>query len=134
MDHIITINVTPAPSPDNPAEPAVNFTYAPSVQRVYRGDVIQWRSTQGPFVITFHQGTPIARANATGATPGLTIDAHGKPDGSGQSFTTDKFVIPAGTIGHFHYAVAIFVQRETATGGLVSGVYIDAGCPEIIAN
>ena len=118
--YTITIAVTVLSSNE------VSFTYSPSTLRVAPrdGDTVQWTSTDGPFVIMFTQNTPIASAAG-----GLVIDAHSTP--TGPLFATQIFTVPAGTIGHFHYAVALALLSSAGPGAMV---HIDAGCPEIIAN
>ena len=89
------------------------FTYEPSVKRLREGQPITWACSQGPFCISFQQGTPFD-----------SMDFHGDEGPDGWTATSSEADV-AGEAGHFHYAVAIFWQGR---------VYMDAGCPEIIVN
>jgi hypothetical protein len=120
--HTITITVTPFP----PTGAEESFTYSPSTLRVAPGDTVRWESLNGPFVIMFTLNTPIKTSGPAG---GLVIDAHSTP--AGPPWTTPIFSVPAGTLGHFHYAVALALLSSV---GQAATVHIDAGCPEIIAN
>jgi plastocyanin len=124
--HTITIHVTPA-GVVVPSSTEVNFTYSPSTIRVSPGDTVQWTSPDGPFVVMFTEGTPIA--NTQLAPPGLVIDAHSVVSGP-PAWSTLTFTVPAGALGHFHYAVALALLSSAGQ----ATVHIDAGCPEILAN
>lgn len=91
--------------------PDGDFTYAPSVKHVQAGQMVIWVSTQGPFTISFKDGTPFGQLNF-----------HSVRGEEGWFVTTRE----AGKgSGHFHYAVAIVAEGR---------VFMDAGCPEIIVN
>jgi hypothetical protein len=122
--HLITIHVTPA-GVVVPSNIEVNFTYTPSTIRVSPGDTVTWTSTDGPFVVMFTQGTPIAISGA-----GAVIDAHSGSSGT-PPWSTPSFLVSPGALGHFHYAVALALLGSAAAGATV---HIDAGCPVIIAN
>ena len=122
--HVITIHVTPA-GVVVPSSIEVNFTYSPSTIRVSPGDTVTWTSTDGPFVVMFTQGTPIAIPGA-----GPVIDAHSGSSGT-PPWSTQSFLVSPGALGHFHYVVGLALLGSTSAGATV---HIDAGCPEIVAN
>jgi hypothetical protein len=125
--HIITIHVTPA-GVGLPSNVEVNFTYSPSTIRVSPGDTVQWTSPDGPFVVMFTAGTPIANSFSAGP-PGPVIDAHSVTSGP-PAWSTQIFMVTPGSLGHFHYAVALALLGSSQQ----AIVHIDAGCPEIVAN
>ena len=125
--HTITITATLVP----PSNTEVNFTYSPSTIRVSPGDTVQWTSPSGPFVVMFTERTPIANVSSAGP-PGPVIDAHSSVSGPPWSTPPPPlaFTVPPGTIGHFHYAVALALLSSAGQ----ASVHIDAGCPEILAG
>lgn len=93
--------------------PQGDFTYSPSVKHVEPGQVLIWESAQGPFSISFKEGTPFGQLNF-----------HSVKGEEGWLIITGE-VRKGGGPGHFHYAVAIYTEGR---------VFMDAGCPEIIVN
>ena len=92
-----------------------DFTYDPSVKRIKAGESITWVSSQGPFSISFKDGTPFEQ-----------LDFHSELAGKEWRISSGKLGALPGP-GHFHYAVAVFsVKDET--------VYLDAACPEVIVT
>jgi|SRR5579883_2443551 len=89
-----------------------NFTYSPSVQRVYAGDTVDWSSPNGPFAILFQEGTPCNRMDA-------------RSDANVPWMSTQLSVLTNAAPGHYHYAAAVSMQ------GIV---YVDGACPELIVN
>jgi plastocyanin len=86
-----------------------NMTYDPSMLRVAAGDTVQWRCPKGSFAVMFKEKSPFThgmdtRASAGKLSPPLTVDK---------------------VKGHYHYAVAIFNGTD---------VFMDAGCPVLLAN
>jgi hypothetical protein len=88
------------------------FSYHPAVKRVYEGDAVQW-SSPFPFTIMFKEGTPSHQ-----------MDVYGVRDDDGQ-YRSDVLQIRPHARGHFPYAVAIQIDDR---------IFLDASCPEIIAN
>lgn len=94
-----------------------NFSYCPSVQRVYAQDAVKWTSTDGPFAVQFQETTPLRKMDSRGQQSG---------DGEGRRvWESEPLKVRGSARGHFHYSVAI------AKG---DAVYVDGSCPEIIAN
>ncbi len=92
------------------------FTYMPAVKRVCAGDLLQWTFRGGPFAIQFKEA----------GTPANAIDARGVPSRDDNAlFLNQPLQVRPDASGHFHYGVAVVLEGK---------VYLDAACPEIIAN
>jgi plastocyanin len=86
-----------------------NMTYKPSMQRVTADDTVQWVCPEASFTVMFKEKSPFREGMDTHSCAGKLSDP----------LTVDRVK------GQFHYAVAVFNG---------SRVFMDAGCPVLLAN
>ena len=94
-----------------------NFTHSPSLLRVTKNDRVFWQC-QYAFAIMFDEGTPLDNMMMQAQT-GLSTGSNSYP------FSTPLINVNNDAVGNFHYAVALWDG---------SHVWVDAGCPVIVAN
>jgi len=86
-----------------------NFTYVPALLRARVGNRVRWKSHNGPFIVSFPSRTPFGTVSHFQGTNVSTPEA--------------GVAIAAGATGVYKYVVAVCRPE---------GVFIDAGCPEIM--
>ena len=94
-----------------------NFTYTPAALHVATGDGICWQCASN-FVIMFKEGSPIGNMMAQGQGQSVSSTYT-------YAFVTSMGSVNSAASGHYHYSVAVWDGTY---------VWIDAGCPVIIAD
>jgi len=87
-----------------------SMAVTPSMLRVDAGDTVQWCCPSGPFTIMLKEGTPFIKG----------MDAF-----SCQGTPSSPLTVAQNVKGTYHYAVAVYDG---------SRLYMDAGCPMLLAN
>jgi hypothetical protein len=139
---VVSIEVTPGKGKLSASgEEIADFTYHPSTFICTRGDLIQWKCSQGPFALHFGErpllGKTVIRSvggmTAAGCHQTALLTVGKRAYGKNQK---NQRRIPAGVImqGTHEYAVAVHLEKglkEEIKGEVFTlspGVYIDA-CP-----
>jgi len=98
-----------------------DFTYVPSLKHVKPGDEIYWACNDGPFAVSFPDGTPFD-----------VVTINSNPANGTTPFQTDQQTILDVPGGVYHYHVAVAALKK-ADGDRITGaeVHMDSGCPGI---
>lgn len=97
-----------------------DFIYVPALKHAKPGDSVYWACHDGPFAISFPDGTPFE-----------VVTIKSNPDNGTKPFQSDELTIQNVPGGIYHYHVAVAAQKGDVDSIAAAEVHMDSGCPGI---